>query len=195
VRDESAAWRAIRWEATEEVLSRTREPIFIDVTAHALGSIDSYKNQMLRGADHWRTVIDGACGIDVYGNNGLAVGDIDNDGFDDLYICQPSGLPNRLYRNRGDGTFEDVSALSGVDVLDNTACALFADFENKGSQDLLVVCASGPLLFLNQGKGQFLPKHDAFKFAHPPQGTFTHAAIADYDHDGFLDIYFCLYSY
>ncbi len=72
-------------------------------------STDSYKNQMLRGVDHWRTVLDGACGIDVYGNNGLAVGDFDNDGFDDLYVCQPAGLPNRLYRNRGDGTFEDVT--------------------------------------------------------------------------------------
>ena len=82
-----------------------------------------------------------------------------------------------------------------MDVLDNTACALFADFENKGLQDLLVVCASGPLLFLNQGNGKFSLKRDAFNFAHPPQGTFTHAAIADYDGDGLLDIYFCLYSY
>ncbi len=80
-------------------------------------------------------------------------------------------------------------------MLDDTACALFADFENKGVQDLLVVCGSGPLLFLNQGTGNFSLKRDAFKFARPPQGTFTHAAIADYDHDGRLDIYFCLYSY
>jgi hypothetical protein len=105
------------------------------------------------------------------------------------------GLPNRLYRNRGDGTFEDVTEQSGLGVLDDTACALFADFENKGLQDLLVVCGGGPLLFLNQGNGKFKLKPDAFKFARPPQGTFTHAAIADYDRDGRLDIYFCLYSY
>ncbi len=54
---------------------------------------------------------------------------------------------------------------------------------------------SGPLLFLNQGNGKFAIKHDAFSFATPPQGTFTHAAVADYDHDGRLDIYFCLYTY
>ena len=58
-----------------------------------------------------------------------------------------------------------------------------------------MVCGSGPLLFLNQGNGKFSLKPDAFKFAQPPQGTFTHAAIADYDRDGRLDIYFCLYSY
>jgi Flp pilus assembly protein TadD/peroxiredoxin len=194
-RDESGAWKARRWEASEETLSVTRGPVFIDVTREALGRAESYTTQMLRGSDYWRTVLDGACGIDVYGNNGVAAGDFDNDGFDDLYVCQPSGLPNRLYRNRGDGTLEDVTEKSGVGVLDGTACALFADFENKGRQDLLVVCGSGPLLFLNQGDGTFSLKRDAFKFKSPPQGTFTHAALADYDRDGRLDIYFCLYSY
>jgi len=189
------AWKAHRWEAGEEILSVTAGPVFVDVTSQTLGGTESYKNQMLRGSDYWRTVLDGACGIDVYGNNGVAAGDFDNDGFDDLYVCQPAGLPNRLYRNRRDGTFEDVTEKSGVGVLDNTACALFADFRNNGLQDLLVVCGSGPLLFLNKGDGTFAIKRDAFKFANPPQGSFTHGAIADYDRDGRLDIYFCLYSY
>jgi Flp pilus assembly protein TadD/peroxiredoxin len=194
-RDNSSKWQAVRWEAGAETVSRASEPIFVDVSAQALGHTESYKQQLLHGVDHWRTVLDGACGIDIYGNNGLAAGDIDNDGCDDLYICQPAGLPNRLYRNRGDGTFDDVTEEAGVGVLDATACALFADFENKGVQDLLVVCGSGPLLFLNDGKGKFSLKRDAFQFARPPQGTFTHAAVADYDNDGRLDIYFCLYSY
>ena len=194
-RDDSGAWKARRWQAGSETLALASASAFIDVTAQALGTTDSYRNQMLRGTDYWRTVLDGACGIDVYGNNGVAAGDFDNDGFDDLYVCQPAGLPNRLYRNRGDGTFEDVTEKAGVGVLDNAACALFADFENKGVQDLLVVCGSGPLLFLNQGNGRFSIKRDAFKFALPPQGAFTHAALADYDGDGRLDIYLCAYSY
>src|SRR5580704_55075 len=195
LRDGSSGWRAVKWQATEETVCRARDPIFVDVTSHVVGHTDSYRNQLAHGADYWRTVLDGASGIDVYGNNGMAVGDFDNDGFDDLYVCQPAGLPNRLYRNRGDGTLEDVTEQAGVGVLDGTACALFADFENKGRQDLLVVCGSGPLLFLNQGDGRFALKHDAFKFAQPPQGTFTHASLADYDGDGRLDVYFCLYSY
>jgi tetratricopeptide (TPR) repeat protein len=193
--DVGGAWRAMRWEAGEEAVSRAREPIFVDVTEQALGRMESYKSQMLRGADHWRTVLDGACGIDIYGNNGVAAGDFDGDGFDDLYICQAAGLPNRLYRNRGDGTFEDVTEKAGVGVLDDTACALFADFENRGRQDLLVVCGGGPLLFVNEGNGKFSLNKDAFRFAQPPAGTFTHAAVADYDRDGRLDVYFCLYSY
>lgn len=188
-------WRVRRWEAKTETRAVAHGPGFVDVTQAALGRNASYGAQMLHGADEWRTVLDSACGIDVYGNNGVAAGDFDNDGFDDLYVCQPAGLPNRLYRNRGDGTFDDVTEKAGVGVLDNTACALFADFRNSGLQDLLVVCGNGPLLFLNHGDGTFQLKRDAFRFQTPAQGTFTHAAIADYDGDGRLDIYFCVYSY
>jgi tetratricopeptide (TPR) repeat protein len=193
--DSSQTWSVRRWTVDEETVAIVKQPAFIDVTAQALGETESYTKQMLHGADYWRTILDGACGIDVYGNNGVAAGDFDNDGFDDLYICQPAGLPNRLYRNRGDGTFEDVTEKAGVGVLDSTACALFADFDNKGLQDLLVVCGNGPLLFQNQGDGTFRLKRDAFRFNQSPLGTFTHAALADYDRDGKLDIYFCLYNY
>jgi Flp pilus assembly protein TadD/peroxiredoxin len=190
-----AKWLATRWIFLEE--SRVFSPalFFEDVTSAALGGIESYRKQLAHGVDHWRTVLDGASGIDVYGNNGIAAGDFDGDGRDDIYICQPSGLPNRLYRNRGDGRFEDVTENSGLGILDATACAIFADFENQGVQDLLVVTAAGPLLFQNQGNGRFAYRPDAFRFAKPPEGTFTHAAVADYDRDGRLDIYFCLYSY
>ena len=194
-RDESGAWKARRLGAREETLSVAQSPVFIDVTHQALGGAESYSKQMLRGVDYWRTVLEGAIGVDVYSNNGVAAGDFDNDGFDDFYVCQPAGLPNRLFRNRGDGSFEDVTERAGVGVLDNTACALFADFRNLGRQDLLVVCGTGPLLFLNRGDGTFQIERDAFKFAQPPQGTFTHAAVADYDRDGRLDIYFCTYMY
>ena len=57
-RDETKGWRILHWEATDETLSRAREPVFIDVTAQALGQTASYKNQMLRGVDHWRTVLE-----------------------------------------------------------------------------------------------------------------------------------------
>ncbi|HZW81328.1 MAG TPA: FG-GAP-like repeat-containing protein [Candidatus Deferrimicrobiaceae bacterium] len=188
-------FRLRRWQVRDETRSRSASPIFTDITAAALGLNSSYSAQLLRGVDHWRTVLDGACGIDIYGHNGVSVADIDNDGFDDLYICQPAGLPNRLYRNRGDGTFEDITATSGLGILDNTACAIFADFNNNGRQDVVIVRASGPLLFINQGDGTFRQKSDALPFANPPRGTFTGAAVADYDRDGWLDIYFCLYVY
>src|ERR1022692_3993366 len=194
-RSASGEFRVRQWQALEETQSRSMAPGYVDVTAAALGGNASYASQLLHGTDYWRTVLDGACGIDIYGHNGVSVGDIDGDGYDDLYVCQPGGLPNRLYRNRGDGTFEDITEAAGVGVIENTACALFIDVDNDGRQDLVVVRSSGPMLFLNQGGGRFRQKADAFQFASQPQGTFTGAAAADYDRDGWLDIYFCLYVY
>lgn len=194
-RSASDEFRVRGWQALDETQSRSTAPSYLEITAGALGGNPSYSEQLLHGTDYWRTVLDGACGIDIYGHNGVSIGDIDGDGFDDFYLCQPGGLPNRLYRNRGDGTFEDITEASGVGVLDNTACALLVDVDNDGRQDLIVVRATGPMLFLNQGGGKFRQKADAFQFAKPPQGTFTGAAVADYDRDGWLDIYFCLYVY
>jgi len=191
----SGEFRITQWQILDQSQSRSESPVYSDITAAALGGNPSYSAQLLHGADYWRTVLDGAYGIDIYGHNGVAVGDIDNDGFDDLYICQPAGLPNRLFRNRGDGTFEDITESSGVGVLENTACALFVDVENKGRQDLIVVRTDGPMLFLNDGNGRYRQQANAFQFANAPQGTFTGAAAADYDRDGWLDIYFCLYIY
>ncbi len=183
------------WLSLEETQSRSISPVFADITASAFSANPSYAAQLLHGSDYWRTLLDGACGIDLYGHNGVSVADIDNDGFDDLYICQPAGLPNRLYRNRGDGTFDDITDSSGLGLLENTSCAIFADFQNTGRQDAVIVRANGPLLFLNDGNGKFRMLPNSFQFATPPQGTFTGAAAADYDGDGWLDIYFCLYSY
>jgi tetratricopeptide (TPR) repeat protein/peroxiredoxin len=191
----SGELRVRGWRAIAETQARSNSAVYVDITSAALGRNSSYSAQMLHGTDYWRTVLDGASGIDIYGHNGVSVADIDNDGFDDLYVCQPAGLPNRLYRNRGDGTFEDVTESSGLGILENTACALFADFHNHGRQDVIIVRANGPLLFVNQGGGKFRQVPDAFRFANPPQGTFTGAAVADYDGDGWLDVYFCLYAY
>jgi tetratricopeptide (TPR) repeat protein/peroxiredoxin len=187
--------RVRNWQTLDETQSRSNHLAYLDITAAAFGGNASYSAQLLHGTDYWRTVLDGACGIDIYGHNGVSIGDIDGDGYDDLYVCQPGGLPNRLYRNRGDGTFEDITEASGVGVLENTACALIVDVDNDGRQDLIVVRATGPMLFLNEGNGKFRQRADAFQFATPPQGTFTGAAVADYDRDGWLDIYFCLYVY
>ena len=53
----------------------------------------------------------------------------------------------------------------------------------------------GPLLFINDGKGHFTRAADAFQFKQPLQGSLTAAAMADYDRDGFLDLYLCAYGY
>ncbi len=192
---DSGSFRLTRFLVLEETQARSMSPFFVDASAAVLGANASYSAQMLHGVDYWRTILDGACGIDVYGHNGVSFADVDGDGLDDLYICQPAGLPNRLYRNRGDGTFEDITERSGLGILESTACALFADFNNDGHQDVVLVRANGPSLLQNDGTGRFRERREAFQFARAPQGAFTGAAVADYDRDGWLDIYLCVYSY
>ncbi len=188
------AGKLVQHEPLEETLITSAAPLFEDVTASVFRNTASFSEQMLRGVPYWRARLDPASGIDVYGNNGIAVGDIDGDGHDEIYVCQPGGLPNRLYKNRGDGTMEDITERAGVGVLDNTTSALFLDLRNVGRQDLIVVTSTAPLLFLNVG-GAFRHRPDAFRFQSAPQGTFTGIAAADYDLDGRLDLYLCTYIY
>jgi Tfp pilus assembly protein PilF len=191
----ASGWRVVRWLPTSHLVSRARRPVFTEITAAALGRIDSFRRQFTIDLDSWMASFDSVLTRDSNGHHGISVGDADGDGLDDLYIAQPSGLPNRLYRNRGDTTFEDITSDAGVDVLDDTAQSLFADVDNDGDQDLVVATSTGLLLFVNDGKARFALAADGFQFAQPFQGVLTSIAMADYDRDGFLDLYVCVYSY
>jgi tetratricopeptide (TPR) repeat protein len=195
----SGVWQLPNFKVVSENTVTSPRPYFRDVTEHVFGAVDSFREQLLRGNPYWRSRLDSACGIDVYGNQGVAVADIDNDGVDEIYVCQPGGLPNRLYKIRTDAAggarAEDITERSGLGVLDETTCALFADFNNSGRQDAVVLRSSGPLFFLNRGDGTFTEQRDAFQFKTTPQGSFTGMAAADFDRDGRLDLYLCCYIY
>jgi tetratricopeptide (TPR) repeat protein len=184
-----------RFRPISESLATAEKPLFADVTGNLLGGQVQFEAQLTRGIPYWRARLDSATGIDIYGSNGIAVGDIDNDGWDEIYVCQPGGLVNRLYRRSPEGQLIDITYESGLDVLDDTSSALFVDFRNAGVQDLVVLCSSGPLYFANDGRGKFTHRTDAFRFATTPQGTFTGMAAADYDRDGRVDLYLCTYVY
>ncbi len=187
--------RLTRFEPIEETLTHAEKPWFRDVTSTAFMGAPSFREQLTRGTPYWRAHLDPACGIDLYGENGIAVADIDSDGLDEVYVCQTGGLPNRMYKNDGRGHFRDITADTGLGILDNTSSALFVDLRNSGCQDAVILRSSGPALFLNDGKGRFTPVPDAFRFASAPQGTFTSIAAADFDRDGRLDLYLCCYFY
>ena len=187
--------RLSRFEPVSETLARSPRPLFVEATAELFAHLDSFREQLAKGVPYWRSRLDTASGIGVYGNQGVAVGDIDGDGWDEIYVCQPGGLPNRLYSRQADGSWEDSTAQAGVGVLDNTAQALFLDLRNSGSQDLVVLTSAGPLLFLNDGSGRFRHRAGAFEFKQQPQGTFAGMAAADYDRDGRIDLYLCSYLY
>jgi hypothetical protein len=179
----------------EETVTSAPRPLFDDITTRVFAGVESFDRQLAHGVPWWRARLDAATGIDLHGHNGIAVGDIDGDGVDEIYVCQPGGLPNRLYRIGADGVFEDITEHAGVGVLDNTSSALFADFRNSGHQDLVVLRPNGPLYFVNEGGGRFFMKPGAFRFRTAPEGSFTGMAAADYDRDGRVDLYLCTYSF
>ncbi len=120
-----------------------------------------------------------------------AAADFDNDGLQDFYVTN-SGRDsfNRLFRNRGDGRFEDVAAIAGVHDCNRQGAsmdALFVDYDNDGDQDLYVVKWAAPNIFFeNNGDGSF---SDATEQTGLGYWGYANGVVAfDYNRDGLPDI-------
>jgi hypothetical protein len=125
-------------------------------------------------------------GMIRYGPGGIAAADYDNDGFYDLFI--PDGVASRLLRNRGDGTFEDVTEKAGLGGLDGVSAAVFGDYDNDGWKDLFVSRTFRPnQLFHNNGDGTFTDV--TARSGLGEDCCTTVASWGDYDNDGYLDLY------
>jgi hypothetical protein len=125
-------------------------------------------------------------------SGGVAVGDYDGDGWPDLYLTRLDG-PGTLYRNRHDGTFEDVTQRSGLGVVAQPSNgAAWVDIDNDGHLDLVVTTLAGTRFFFfhNDGRGHFVDEAQvrgvALASSDPHVGFSVN--VGDYDGDGWLDI-------
>ena len=137
----------------------------------------------------------------VYNGAGVGFGDFNNDGLQDIYFTG-NMVPNKLYLNKGNFKFEDVTDAAGVDGKGRWCRgASIVDINNDGLQDIYV-CASilldsnmrQNLLYINQGVDKNgIPhfKEMAAEYGLNDKGHSTQAAFFDYDNDGDLDVFVC----
>jgi len=120
--------------------------------------------------------------------NGVAIADVDGDGYQDIYFSNQVGS-NQLWRNRGDGTFHDITQKSGVAVHEPIGVsASFADIDNDGDPDLYVTTVrAGNRMFENDGSGRFMDITKTSGLGH--RGHSSSAVFFDYDRDGMLDLF------
>ncbi|HYK42194.1 MAG TPA: CRTAC1 family protein [Thermoanaerobaculia bacterium] len=179
-----SGWRIDSARLVDWMSASASEPLFEErAEAAALGRV------------HRAFLPNAARNIPIPGEHmppGAAVLDFDGDGRDDLFV--PGGDGNRLYRNRGDGTFEDVTAQAGVAGQPGEAVgALAFDYDGDGRTDLYVTYLERPnLLFHNRGDGTF--EELGRKAGVALSDYCTSAAAIDYDRDGNPDLYVLVYG-
>ncbi len=191
----NAIWRC-RWSADafrllsvhardyEEVLAPSGRTVFVDAPLAGLKEPEAW----LLGIGELRERLDTRLGLPILGHPaGIAVGDVNGDEFEDLYLCQPGGFPNRLLLHGPDHSFVDASSSSGADFLDYSRSALLIDLDGDRDRDLAVTVFDELLLLANDGSGRF-----SIRASHPANQA-TSLAAADIDLDDDLDLYVCSY--
>ena len=185
--DSEGDWRlaGVQVQHFEEVALARATPWLRDATLAVLGQTEAWEQQLRYGLDHWGRHVERLQQSNLYLKWGLCIGDVNGDGLEDLYLCQPGGLPNRLFVQARDGSVSDRSMPAGVDFLDASSAALLVDMDGDADCDLVVATQSGVVLLANDGVGRF---SERARLALADIDLNSVNAV-DYDLDGDLDLY------
>ena len=122
---------------------------------------------------------------------GVSVVDIDQDGFEDIFIAMQHES-NLLFHNQGNGTFKEAAREFGLDIKGDCTCAIFADFDNDSDPDVFIGRGRQPSQYLINDGGKFVVAPDLVNIELPVM--VSSISTADYNADGLLDVYLSTYS-
>lgn len=174
-------------EILEGEVGQTDHLIFKEKTTGILPENSTTDLELIEENFYWRERIPASFEPDQFGETGISIADVNGDGLEDVYLCQIGGLRNKLWLRTKEGRLI-TSPSSGLEIRDNTAAALFLDFDSDGDRDAILTTTAGIVVFANDGEGVF---SEQVRFADLPYGFGM--AACDYDQDGDLDVFVCQY--
>jgi len=204
ITDERSVWD-ISWEENQKdglkisslnvrnyemTVRKSPDKLFSDCTESIFSGNASYKEQLSKGVNEWLDQLPAYAMLNRFGTPGMAIGDINGDGLEDLYLCQEPGIPNKLFLQNKNGTLKDISKEWKVDWIEDSRSALLVDLDNDGDRDLVVAMYGNIIIAANEGSKTGYVIVEVI----PTNESTASLSAADYDLDGQLDIYVCCYA-
>ena len=202
-------WRIRKWIQGDFHVSVAPDSLFEDVTAKAIP--DPVALEKVQKSSHEAKILfnvnnsgrklkppskkyeDFSDWESAYQYPGVSVVDIDQDGFDDLFVTD-RWQSAQLLRNQGDGTFEDITEASGLKVDELVCCAFFADFDNDGDSDLFVGGTLESSKYFENVDGVF-KVDDELQKEYADMLLVVSGSVVDVNGDGLLDLYLNTYGF
>jgi len=203
---ESQSWTLVQWEPLEFHTDQSPQPLFEEVLDRVLPdptartkARTAFHAEVLRKNMAGETAVVGRFKINsapdtesTYQYPSVSVVDYDGDGHEDFFLTARWVSP-QLFRNKGDGTFEEVTLESGLNPDSYVTAALFADFDNDGDPDALLGRSFEPTLYYRNDGGKFTDV-TAISSDLGEQFLVSSMAVSDVNGDGLLDVYLSTYS-
>lgn len=203
-------WRIDKWTQTKFEMIAAPEPFFEDVTAKVIP--DGATLKKAQSSSHAELIIENT-GVDgremkhvseqykafndwesAYQYPAVSVLDLDQDGFDDLFITD-RWQSGQLLRNRGDGTYEDVTESSGLVIEDLACCAFFVDFDNDGDSDAFIGGTLKTSKYFENIDGKFHYDKELNEKEYDYMRFVVSGSVVDVNGDGLLDLYLNTYGF